>query len=116
MEVSKRVVIGLNQLTPVALATAPIATDGAEEITNIEEEQPTWEAKISPSPARSTVAISSEDKDLTNVKIFGMDGALAIEDNTNLSDIDVSALKKGFYYAHVTAIDGTTTIVKFLKN
>ena len=116
VEVSKRVVIGLNQLTPVALATAPIATDGAEEITNIEEEQPTWEAKISPSPARSTVAISSEDKDLTNVKIFGMDGALAIEDNTNLSDIDVSALKKGFYYAHVTAIDGTTTIVKFLKN
>ncbi|NNJ54790.1 MAG: PKD domain-containing protein [Bacteroidia bacterium] len=116
VEVSKRVVIGLNQLTPQNVSTAPLTTEVSDEITNLEEELPKWEAKVTPSPARSSVAISSDDKDLTNVKIYGMDGALAIEDNANLSDIDISSLKKGFYYAHVTAIDGTTTIVKFLKN
>ena len=76
----------------------------------------TWDAKVTPSPARSTVQITSEEKVLAKVQIFGVDGAMAIESEKDLKNIDISALLPGFYYAHVYAEDGTKTVVKFLKN
>ncbi|MBR9861215.1 PKD domain-containing protein [bacterium] len=74
-----------------------------------------WRANVSPSPARTTVAISSDDKKLSSVKIYAMDGSLALEQQGDLRQIDISKLTKGMYYAHVFADDGTLTIVKFLK-
>lgn len=74
-----------------------------------------WQANVSPVPAVNKIDVSSGDKTLTKVKIYGADGALALETDRDLHNIDISILSKGFYYAHVYASDGTFKIVKFIK-
>ena len=113
IEVYTKVVIGPNQMAQNTIVSKEVNTDPTEIIQEAKEEE--WKAHVIPSPARSTVAVSSSDKDLRNVKIYSMDGALVLDNDTNLSSIDISAFEKGFYYAHVTAKDGSTIVVKFLK-
>ncbi len=118
IEVQKRVIIGRQQQS-VLLTTEAEDNDliNIEEPINTQDLRPeVWEAKVSPSPARNSVRISSDDKDLSSVEVYALDGSKVIDSNDNLSSIDISLLQKGFYYAHVTATDGTTTIVKFLKD
>jgi PKD repeat protein len=74
-----------------------------------------WKASVNPSPARSQVSFSSDDKELHKVNIYSADGSLALEVLSDLNAVDISKLPKGFYYAHVYATDGSLTIVKFLK-
>jgi hypothetical protein len=93
----------------------------AEETNNIASEQPievepSWAAKASPSPARTNISFDSVDKNLASVKVLDLKGTTVIEQNTNYENLDISVLPKGFYYAHITAADGTSTVVKFLKD
>jgi PKD repeat protein len=116
IEITKRVVIGRQQLTA---QRQDIGSDVVDQSDNKEVDtklDEIWDAKVSPSPARNSVKISSDDKDLAKVEVYSLDGSRVIESKENLANIDISLLQKGFYYAHVTAVDGTTTIVKFLKD
>jgi PKD repeat protein len=114
IEIQKRVAVGVR-----FTADSKTLLDDVQESEAVQAEEiilPTWDAKVTPSPARSTVQITSEEKVLAKVQIFGVDGAMAIESEKDLKNIDISALLPGFYYAHVYAEDGTKTVVKFLKN
>ena len=77
--------------------------------------KPEWSATVYPVPAVGTIDVSSDDKNLTKVKIYSADGSLALEVNKDLRNIDISILTKGFYYAHVYADDGTVKVLKFIK-
>ena len=116
IQVKKKIVIGIRkqQFTTVDAQKEEDRIDAKKEIMENKLEN-LWDAKVTPSPARSSVKISSEEKELSKVQIYDMNGSIVINLNENLSNIDISLLQKGFYYAHVTATDGTTTIVKFLK-
>ena len=114
IEVQKRVAVGVKLTTP---QVALVANNNTTQQDDVQQEAPAWEAKVSPSPARNQVKVSSEDKEVAKVEIFNTDGVVVKKDNeNNLQNVDISLLPAGFYYAHVYASDGTKTIVKFLKN
>lgn len=77
---------------------------------------PVWEAQVSPSPAKNVVAVSSKDKLLVNVKLYGSDGVLVKEQEGDLQSVDITLLPAGYYYAHVFAEDGSKSVIKFIKN
>ncbi|PCJ66934.1 MAG: hypothetical protein COA58_05640 [Bacteroidetes bacterium] len=113
IQIQKRVAIGVRLTKPQVARVAP-ATPIKD---NVSSEVPTWEAKVSPSPARNQVKVSSEEKEVSNVEIYNTDGVIVKkEDKTNLGNVDITLLAPGFYYAHVYAADGSKTVVKFLKN
>jgi len=88
----------------------------APAVVNNLPQTPPWNAEVYPSPARNLVAISSEDKELAKVELYGSDGVLVKETEGDLNSIDISILPAGYYYAHVYAADGSKKVVKFLKN
>jgi PKD repeat protein len=114
IEVQKRVVVGAKFSTPQVALKSDV-----DAITNddTQKEIPSWEAKVSPSPARNQVKVSSEDKEVSRVEIYNTDGVVVKKDDeNNLQNVDISLLPTGFYYAHVYAADKSKTVVKFLKN
>jgi hypothetical protein len=47
------------------------------------------------------VNVTSEDKGLQSVKVYALDGTVALEGTTNWSALNVSVLTPGYYYAHM---------------
>ncbi len=115
IKVSKKVYIGVR---PHQIDTRDLEQSIDSETKEIEKpntDNPVWVANVSPVPAMNKIDVSSKDKTVSSLKIYSLDGTLVLETDKDLSNIDISKLAKGFYYAHVYAADGSITTVKFVK-
>ncbi len=121
VRVSKRIIINprarRSSLAPLPpqqqTSSTTTTTTGIEEFTAPTSD---WKAQVYPVPSTSQVGFIA-DKDLTSVKVFNSAGNELI--SSALSDskrIDISTLPTGYYFAHITATDGSVKIVKFVKN
>ena len=69
-----------------------------------------------PVPANSQVDFTA-DKNLASVKVFTAGGAEVLStDLTTNENLDITTLPTGYYFAHLTAADGSVKIVKFVKS
>lgn len=64
-----------------------------------------------PNPFTDVIKVSKQVK---KVEIFQLNGS-AIMEATNVSEVNVSALKKGLYLVRLTSLDGNSVTVKMLK-
>jgi PKD repeat protein len=78
-----------------------------------------WTATAFPVPTTNNVSFASEQKDLTHATIYSQDGVKVLDIDLNVElgeQVDITILPTGFYYAQLSADDGTVKIVKFQKN
>lgn len=112
--VTEKVYVGLRNAT--AITTNSTVIEKQDDVLNTEPEtKQAWTAQVSPVPATSTISISAAERSLESIKVYSMDGTLALTASNKLYSIDISGLAKGMYYAHVYANDGSFSVVKFIK-
>ncbi len=81
-----------------------------------EAESSNWTASAYPVPASGTLAFEA-DKDLKSVRILNSSGTQVYKNELGSTEkIDISTLPTGYYFAHLTAADGTVKVVKFAKS
>ncbi|MBI1305143.1 MAG: PKD domain-containing protein [Bacteroidetes bacterium] len=79
----------------------------------------TWTATAFPVPTQNAITFTSDQKVITHATIYTMDGTEVLNakiDGNSQQEIDITILPTGFYYAKVTAEDGTVKTVRFIKN
>ena len=75
-----------------------------------------WSAMAYPVPATSQVDFTA-DKSLASVKVLSAAGTVVLSsDLTTNENLDITTLPTGYYFAHLTAADGSVKIVKFVKS
>ncbi|MGB0851470.1 MAG: PKD domain-containing protein [Bacteroidia bacterium] len=115
--VEKRVIIGRNRTSTLTQSPSPSFEPSENELNNENDNQaPMWNASVSPSPAKESVSLSSSDKTLSTVVITDMSGTVVVDQTSSLSNIDVTNLSHGIYYAKITAADGSQKTIRFIKN
>ncbi|MCB0733996.1 MAG: PKD domain-containing protein [Flavobacteriales bacterium] len=121
VEVTKRIIINKKALEIPQAATDDVMLQ-TEDLLNAENTRAVeinWNASATPVPAQTNVAFTSDDKVLSHVTIYNLNGNKLVDTDLNVEQneqVDITLLPTGLYYAHVTAVDGTVQIVKFVKN
>lgn len=118
---SKRLIINPSARSMVFKNTQQNSTLTTEDagisgISEVSSEKPDWNAGAYPVPAVESVDFKA-DKPLATVEVYNAGGTSVL--STDLDDnqnIDITALPTGYYYARLTADDGTVKIVKFVKS
>jgi len=118
VEIVKRIIINRNQTIPDAEADLDVDLNSSAEV---RVDAPTWDwnATAFPVPSKNGVTFTSDEKLLTHADVYSQDGVKVLDvdlETETQEEIDITTLPTGFYYAHLTAVDGTVKIVKFLKN
>jgi len=95
------------------LTTEDAGTSG---ISKVSSEKPDWSAGAYPVPASESVDFKA-DKPLATVEVYNAGGTSVLStDLDENQNIDITTLPTGYYYARLTADDGTVKIVKFVKS
>lgn len=120
--VSNRLIInprskrGTTPLLPGVGSTQSASTAQTSSVEDLEAPSLDWNAQAYPVPAVSHVDFTA-DKSLTSVQVFSTGGAEVLSgDLTDTKNLDISTLPTGYYFAHLTAADGSVKIVKFVKS
>jgi|GEM_PF-7073682 len=69
---------------------------------------------VYPNPATNSITLT-QNVELKTLKIFDMTGKLIIDTTSNKDTIDISMLRKGFYFIEAIDIEGVKTVTKFIK-
>jgi len=95
------------------LTTEDAGTSG---ISKVSSEKPDWSAGAYPVPASESVDFKA-DKPLATVEVYNAGGTSVLStDLDENQNINITTLPTGYYYARLTADDGTVKIVKFVKS
>jgi hypothetical protein len=95
------------------LTTEDAGTSGISEASS---EKPDWTAGAYPVPAIESVDFKA-DKPLAKVEVYNAGGTSVLStDLDENQNIDITILPTGYYYARLTADDGTVKSVKFVKS
>lgn len=120
--VSNRLIINAKSRKGTTAALPGVGSDQTaltEQTSSVEElEAPSfdWNATAYPVPASTNVDFSA-DKTLASVTVFSTGGTEVLtSDLTDSKNLDISTLPTGYYFAHLTAADGSVKIVKFVKS
>ncbi len=120
--ISKRLIINPNArrkttaTIPGVGQTQSSTTAQTMDVQNLQAPNADWSAMAYPVPANSQVDFTA-DKNLASVKVFTAGGAEVLStDLTTNENLDITTLPTGYYFAHLTAADGSVKIVKFVKS
>lgn len=118
-EVSNRLIINRSTRSRSHKKEQPVQ-EPENEVANTSAEQPRiimeWSASAYPVPSTSSVDFKA-DKELSSVKVFNASGVSVLESDLNSNkNVDITTLPTGYYFAHLTAVDGSVKIVKFVKS
>ena len=117
LEIVKRIIINRNS-TAIIDMEEEADVDATSDI-RVEAPDYDWTATAFPVPSNNQVTFTSDQKILTHAIIYSQDGVKVLDTSLDVNqqeEVDITILPTGFYYAHLTASDGTVKIVKFLKN
>ncbi|MBO6515233.1 MAG: PKD domain-containing protein [Bacteroidia bacterium] len=118
--VEKRIIINpkarkssLAPLPPTSQTSSSSATSSVQELSVPDND---WTATVYPVPSANQVGFTA-NKTLNSVTIYNASGNEILSSELKQNErIDISTLPTGYYFAHVTALDGSVKIVKFAKN
>ena len=120
--VSNRLIINPNTrkgtapLLPGTGSTQAASSAQTSSVENLEAPSYDWNAAAYPVPAVTQVDFSA-DKTLASVTVFSTGGTEVLtSDLTDSKNLDISTLPTGYYFAHLTAADGSVKIVKVVKS
>ena len=78
------------------------------------ESQKLLEFKVFPNPTTDILFISSEMAIVENIAVYNFSGQLVLEQAGDVSQVDVSKLNQGIYFAEITSEEGRS-VQKFVK-
>ena len=118
-EVSNRLIINRSNRGRSHKKEQPVQTP-EREVSKTSVEKPRiildWTASAYPVPSTSSVDFKA-DKELSSVKIYNAAGIRVLESELKSNkNVDITTLPTGYYFAHLTAVDGSVKIVKFVKS
>ncbi len=110
---SARSMVFKNTQQNSTLTTEDAGTSGISEASS---EKPDWTAGAYPVPAIESVDFKA-DKPLATVEVYNAGGTSVLSTDLDVNqNIDITIPPTGYYYARLTADDGTVKIVKFVKS
>ncbi len=85
--------------------------------TSVQEVRPDIEIQVYPNPSNDRVVIAAAMREIVELRIFAMDGAIVLEDSPEAIEVNYSLkrIPSGVYAVHVRT-DLGSTVVRFVKN